>query len=109
MGYDENLAARVSEALKGTPQLTEKVMFGGIGYLVNGNMACGVYQDNLIVRVGLERYQSSLEEPWTKIFDITGRVMKGWIMIAPEGCGTEDGLKSWIQAGLNFALTLPPK
>ena len=109
MAYDKGLAARVSQVLNGTPQLAEKVMFGGIGYLVNGNMACGVYQDYLIVRVGPDGYQSALEEPGVKVFDITGRVMKGWIMVAPEGCGTEDGLKSWVQAGVDFALTLPPK
>jgi len=93
----------------GTPQLVEKVMFGGIGYLVNGNMACGVYQDYLIVRVGQEGYQSALEAPATKVFDITGRAMTGWVMVAPEGCETEDELKSWVQAGVNFALSLPSK
>ena len=109
MPYDVKLAARVSAVLANTPHLTEKKMFGGVGYLLNGNMACGVYKEYLIVRVGPERYQAALEAPYIKVFDITGRPMTGWVMIAPEGCKTEDGLKSWVEKGVDFALTLQPK
>ena len=109
MAYDLKLAARVSALLANISNLTEKKMFGGVGYLVNGNMACGVHKEYLIVRVGSERYQAALEAPHTKIFDITGRPMTGWVMVAPEGCVIEDGLKLWVMKGADYALTLPPK
>jgi TfoX/Sxy family transcriptional regulator of competence genes len=109
MPYDENLAERVNAALENTPNLDAKKMFGGVGYLVNGNMACGVHKEFLIVRVGPKGYQEALEMPLTKVFDITGRVMTGWVMVASEGCATECELKSWVQKGVEFALTLPSK
>ena len=82
MVYDLKLAARVSVLLANTSNLTEKKMFGGVGYLVNGNMACGVHQDHLIVRVGPNAYQDAQKEPGTKLFDLTGRPMKGWVMVS---------------------------
>jgi TfoX/Sxy family transcriptional regulator of competence genes len=109
MAYDEKLAARVSAILANTPNLTEKVMFGGVGYMLSGNMACGVHKDYLIVRVGPDGYQEALNAPHTKVFDITGRPMRGWVMVAPEGCASEEGLKSWVRKGVDFALTLPSK
>jgi TfoX/Sxy family transcriptional regulator of competence genes len=109
MAYDKDLARRVSAVLVGTPNLAEKAMFGGIGYLVNGNMACGVYQDFLIVRVGPERYQSTLKKPGVKVLDITGRPMTGWVMVASDAIRTESGLESWVGKGLDYALTLPSK
>jgi TfoX/Sxy family transcriptional regulator of competence genes len=109
MPYDELLAARLRAALGPLPGLVEKKMFGGVCLLVNGNMACGVYKDDLIVRIGTERYQEALARPHTKFFDITGRAMKGWVMVEPEGCATEADLKAWAGQGLAFARSLPPK
>jgi hypothetical protein len=109
MAYDENLALRVRAALGDLPGYTEKKMFGGVGYLLNGNMACGVHKDHLIVRVGPDQYQSALEKPHTKVFDITGQPMSGWVMVAPEGCADEAALAEWVQMGLDFAATLLPK
>jgi TfoX/Sxy family transcriptional regulator of competence genes len=107
MAYHENLASRIDVALGDLPGRTSKKMFGGVGYLINGNMACGVHKDFLIVRVGPDHYQAALEKEYTKVFDITGRPMTGWVMVAPQGCADDEALRTWIQQGLDFASTLP--
>ena len=84
-------------------------MFGGIGYLLHGNMACGILHDDLIVRVGPEKYADALALPHTREFDITGRVMKGWVMVSKDGCGSKEDLSAWIQRGIAFAGSLPEK
>jgi hypothetical protein len=109
MAYDQTLANRIRECLANQPGITEKKMFGGIGYLLNGNMACGVNKEYLIVRVEPVHYQGALDEPFTKVFDITGRPMSGWVMVSPDGYISDDGLKSWVQRGIVFASTLPAK
>ncbi len=109
MAYDENLALRVGAVLGNLPGLTEKKMFGGLGYLLNGNMACGVHKKFLIVRVGPDAYQDVLGRAHTKVFDITGRPMTGWVMVSPEGLKTDGNLQRWVIQGLDFAASLPPK
>src|SRR5512143_1796792 len=109
MAYDEMLGLRIRAALGVQPGLVEKKMFGGIGFLLNGNMACGVHKDNLIVRVGPEKSTAALARPHTRPFDMTGRPMVGWVMVEPEGCATEPALKSWLEEGLEFARSLPEK
>ena len=109
MAYDEGLAQRVGEVLASRAEIDEKRMFGGVGYLLNGNMACGVYGDRLIVRVGPEAYASALSRPHTREFDLTGRPMKGWVTVGPEGYESAEQLETWIEQGLEFALSLPPK
>jgi TfoX/Sxy family transcriptional regulator of competence genes len=109
MAYDQDLALQVHAALGSISGLTEKKMFGGIGYLIHGNMACGVNQKDLIVRVGPERYQAALDHPHTKVFDMTGRPMTGWIVVLPEGYASDADLQNWVQQGVDFALSLPPK
>jgi len=109
MAYDEILASRVNAILAGRSGLLEKRMFGGIGYLLNGNMACGVHKKCLIVRVGPDRYPAALKQDHTKVFNITGRPMTGWVMVSPEGIADEQNLKQWVQQGVEFASTLPPK
>lgn len=109
MAYDENLAQRVMHILAPTPNLVEKKMFGGIGYLVNGNMACGIIGESLIVRVGPHRYQEALSQPHTSVFDMTGRPMTGWVVVKPQAFVSDDALKSWVETGLDFVATLPPK
>lgn len=109
MAYDEKLASRVKTILGNLPGLTEKRMFGGVGYLLNGNMACGVHKEYLIVRVGPAQHQNALEKPHVRVFDITGRPMTGWVMVAPDGFIDEVSLVNWVQMGLDFADTLPQK
>ena len=111
MGYDEGLAQRIREVLAelGPPPWVEKEMFGGVGFLLRGNMACGVHKDRLIVRVGPEKHEEALARPHARAFDITGRPMKGWMMVGPEGCETDQALREWVREGVEFALTLPAK
>lgn len=109
MAYDELLAARVRDLVKDIPRFDEKKMFGGVGYLLNGNMACGVNKEDLIIRVGPEEYESGLQEPHTKPFDMTGRPMTGWIVVKKDGYKSDDDLAAWVQNGVEFALSLPSK
>jgi hypothetical protein len=109
MAYDEGLAERAREVLADLPGFVEKKMFGGIGFMLLGNMACGVNGNELIVRVGPANYEHALGEPQTRPFDMTGRPMRGWVMVAPEGLESDAGLEDWVQRGVEFALSLPPK
>ena len=109
MAYDEGLAQRIREALDELPGLVEKKMFGGVGFIIQGNMACGVNKDKLIVRVGPERHEETMQRPHTRPFDITGRPMKGWVRVEADGYQSDDDLKDWVQQGVAFAQTLPPK
>jgi hypothetical protein len=109
MTYDTLLATRIRAALGPLPELVEKKMFGGVGFLVNGNMACGVHKNDLIVRVGPENYTQALSRPHTRVFDITGHPMAGWVMVEPQGCATESDLLAWVGQGLAFARSLPKK
>jgi hypothetical protein len=72
-------------------------------------MACGVNKDHLVVRVGPDNYSDAVIRPHARPFDITGRPMKGWVMIEPAGYGNDEDLANWVQSGIDFALTLPPK
>ena len=108
MAYNLKLAERIRSELKGVP-FVEKKMFGGVGFLLHGNMAVGVYKDDLIVRLNPEKHAKLLKKPGAKVFDITGRPMKGWLMIEPSGCKTAKQLSAWIKEGVEFALTLPAK
>lgn len=109
MPYDESLGSRIRSLLKDHPGLQEKKMFGGVGFLVNGNMACGVHKDSLIVRVGAEAYTSAMTRPGTRPFDMTGHPMAGWVMVDPPGFASDQELSRWVQQGLDFAASLPVK
>ena len=109
MPYDLKLAARIRKELEREAYLEEKKMFGGVGYLVSGNMAVGVHGDDLIVRVGPENYAAALAKHHAHPFDLTGRPMTGWITVAPQGCARDGDLRDWIAQGLALARSLPPK
>ncbi|MCA8995491.1 MAG: TfoX/Sxy family protein [Planctomycetaceae bacterium] len=109
MPFDPLLADRVRVQLSGLAGLTEKKMFGGLGFLMNGHMCCGIWQESLIARVGPNSYQECLDLPGAGEFDITGRPMTGWIMVAPNGVVTDDDLANWIDRCVDFVKTLPPK
>ena len=109
MAYDEGLASRVRGIMAGPPGFAEKKMFGGVGYMLRGNMACGVNGNDLIVRVGPEGYEASLAKPGTKEFDMTGRPMKGWVVVMASSIEADEELDCWVQQGVDFALSLPPK
>src|ERR1700704_1461346 len=102
MAFDESLAARIRDALARKKNIEVKKMFGGIGFLLQGNMLVGVWKNSLIVRVGPDGYEDALLEAHVKEFDITGRPMKGWVLVEPEGVEDDDQLKGWIQQAVKF-------
>jgi|SRR5258706_15079770 len=108
MAYNLKLAERIRAELKEMPFI-EKKMFGGTGYMINGNLACGVHKEGMIVRVSPEKHAQLLKRPHTRPFDMTGRPMKGWLIVEAEGCKTDKQLSTWVKEGVEFALTLPPK
>lgn len=95
--------------LKSERHLDEKKMFGGLCFLLNGNMACGILKNALIVRVGPDKYNEALQLPHARQFDITGRPMKGWVMVPAEGLTSHNDLSAWVERGVSFASTLPVK
>jgi TfoX/Sxy family transcriptional regulator of competence genes len=109
MAYDEALAARVRERLAGEPDLTERKMFGGVGFLAAGNMAVGVRGEDLMVRVGEHGAEEALAQPHARRSFMGEREMKGWILVAPEGVAGDDALGAWVQRGVDHARSLPPK
>jgi TfoX/Sxy family transcriptional regulator of competence genes len=109
MAFNEALAARIRQRLARRKNVEEKKMFGGVGFLLNGNMLVGVWKDSLIVRLGDEHGEEALREPHVKAFDITGRPMKGWILVEPAGVEDDDQVSSWIQRAVKFVGSLPAK
>jgi len=109
MTFDEGLADSVRRALQGLDGLGERRMFGGIAFLLRGNMACGVLADRLIVRIGPDAYESALDEPRVTPFDVTGRPMRGWVTVEVDAIDDDEALRAWIDRAVGFALTLPPK
>lgn len=109
MAFDENLAARIRQQLSRKKNIAEKNMFGGIGFLLNGNMLVGVWKDSLIARLGTKQGEDALLEPHVTPFDITGKAMKGWVFVEPQGVQAEKDLKDWIQRAVKFVSKLPAK
>ena len=109
MAFSASLAARIRDALAHRRNIEEKKMFGGVGFLLNGNMLVGVWKNSLIVRLGPDEGEVALLEPHVKEFDITGKAMKGWAMVEPEGVENDDQLKDWIQRAKKFVGKLPGK
>jgi TfoX/Sxy family transcriptional regulator of competence genes len=109
MAFDETLADRIRAALAPRAGVTERRMFGGIAFMVEGNMAVGVIDDDLMVRLGTEDAEKALAEPSTRPMDFTGRPMKGMVYVDPTGTAGDDDLAGWVDAGAEFAASLPPK
>jgi hypothetical protein len=108
MPYDEMLAERVRTVLTRRRSLVEKKMFGGVGWLLNGNMCVGVWKRSLIARLG-DGYSEALREPHVRPFDITGKSLGGWVMVDLEGLAADDALKEWVKRCIEFVKTLPRK
>ncbi len=110
MPYDQNLAKRMRIVLEAHPGMVEKKMFGGVGFMLRGNLACGVQGDDLIVRVGVENNASSLARPFVRPFmPVPDKPMAGWILVAPGGVTTDQDLQQWIEQGFEYASTLSEK
>ena len=109
MAYDEGLAERIRDQLRDQSGVVEKKMFGGVGFMLHGNMACGVNKDDLIVRVGPDNYENLVTRSDTRPFDFTGKPMKCWVMVSAGGYEADESLSDWINQGVEFALSLPAK
>ena len=107
MAFDETLAERIRRTLARKKNIDEKRMFGGISFLLNGNMLVGVWKDSLVVRVGPDEGEEALKEPHVRVFDITGRPMKGWVLVEPEGTEGDEQLSAWIGRATRFVRALP--
>src|SRR5688500_4687974 len=109
MAYDESLARRVRVFLANQTELSERKMFGGLAFMVRGNMCCGIVGDELMVRVGPEQYAAALAQPHAREMDFTGRPMTGMVMVAAAGLATDEALEQWVRQGVTFASSLPSK
>jgi hypothetical protein len=109
MPFDAQLADRIRSLVSRRKRFSEKKMFGGVGFLLNGNMCIGVWKEFLILRIGPEKYEATLKEPFVKEFDITGKAMSGWVMIQPGGIDTDGSLSSWIELAICFVRVLPAR
>jgi TfoX/Sxy family transcriptional regulator of competence genes len=108
MAYDDALAQRVRDRMQDEPGVSEKKMFGGLAFLTAGNMTVGVNGDDLIARIDPAAMDEALAEPGVRPFDMTGRPMRGWILVAGQGLA-DDELERWIGRALSYVETLPPK
>src|SRR2546427_5349167 len=106
MAHDETLADHIRRALGPRADVIEKKMFGGLAFLLGGRMFCGIVKDQLMVRVGPERYAAALAEPHVRPMDFTGRPMEGYVYIAARGARTEKGIRGWVELGAAFVATL---
>jgi TfoX/Sxy family transcriptional regulator of competence genes len=109
VAYDEALADRIREVLSARSEVSERNMFGGIVFMVAGNMACGVLREDLIVRLGEKEGEKALAEDGVRPFDFTGRPMKTTVYVSPERTADDTGLAEWVEAGADYAASLPPK
>jgi TfoX/Sxy family transcriptional regulator of competence genes len=109
MAYSERLASRIREILAESEDADERKMFGGLAFMVNGHMTCGVIRDDLMLRLGADRAEQALEEPHVRPMDFTGRPMKGYVYVATPGLRTEARLRRWLELAREFVQTLPPK
>lgn len=109
MAFDEKLAARIRAHLSKRRRVAERKMFGGITFMLHGNMCCGVHRDALIARLGPEEAGQALTEPHTRVFDLTGRPMKAWVLVEPSGVAAGPQLEKWVDRAAKYASSLPPK
>jgi hypothetical protein len=109
MSYSHSLADRVRLALRNQRGVAEKKMFGGVVFLLQGNILVGIWQQSLIARIGPNEAAEALKQRHVRPFDVTGRPMKGWIMVDPEGLDSDRALSGWVERALAFVEMLPAK
>jgi hypothetical protein len=109
MPYDEGLVERLREVLNERTDIVEKTMFGGIAFMLSGNMCCGVIGDTLMARVGPAQYRAALREPHVREMNFTGKAMKGFVSVSPEGLASDEALRYWVGICESFAGSLPAK
>jgi len=109
MAFDESLAARIRDALSRKRGVEEKKMFGCVCFLLNRHALAGVWKDRLIARLGPDEGEAAMREPHVRPFDITGRPMRNWVAVEPEGVEDDEQLGEWIERATKFVRTLPKK
>jgi TfoX/Sxy family transcriptional regulator of competence genes len=109
MVYDEGLAHRIRDLFARRYRITEKKMFGGLAFMLNGHMCVGVTGEDLMVRVGPEAYPAMVKQPYARPMDFTGKPLKGFVYVGPHGADDDDDLEQWVQRSLRFVQSLPPK
>ena len=109
MAYNQELAPRILDVLGPLPGLEAKKMFGGMCYLLNGNMLCGIIGEDFIARLGTSDYEVYLEKAHTRKFDFTGKPMKGFVVVSPKGYEDDSDLSFWVKTCISFANSLPQK
>ena len=109
MAFSECLAGRIRNLLARRKNVEEKKMFGGVGFLLHGNLLVGVWKDSLVVRLGEKEGEEALKEPHVKEFDITGKPMRNWVLVGPEGVQDDEQLSAWVQRAVKFVGGLPAK
>ena len=109
MAYDDKLEKRLHKLIAERNDFHEQKMFGGVGFLLHGNMCFGIWKDSLILRLGDPQAQIALKNKNVRPFDITGRAMKGWVMVAPAGIKSEVALKKWVLQAIGFVMKFPRK
>ena len=109
MAYEERIAERIRKALTPRPDVTERKMFGGLAFMLRGNMCCGVSKDTLMLRLGNEGAAEALKEPHVRPMDFTGKTMKSMAFVDPEGIASDEDLYRWVNRAADFAESLPPK
>ncbi len=109
MAFDEGLAQRIRELLGDMPDVIEKKMFGGLAFMIRGNMSVGIIGSELMVRVGADAYEETLELPHAREMDFTGKPLKGFVYVGENGITEDNDLKQWVDRGLVFVATLPTK
>ena len=109
MAYDESLAQRIRDSMPKDPGITERKMFGGLAFMLGGNMFCGVVRDDLMVRVGPDAHDEALTLPGARPMDFTGRPMRGMVYVGPAGYGSDAAFARWVSQAFTFAESLPSK
>ena len=109
MAYDEQLAERLRAVYAAHEDVVEKKMFGGIAFMVRGHMSCGIVDKTLMARVGPDQYAKALTRKHVREMDFTGKSLKGFVYVDPEGLKTKRALTSWVDLSLRFVASLPPK
>lgn len=109
MAYDEDLASRIRQTLAPRADIMERKMFGGLAFMLRGNMCCGVVGDMLMLRLGKEGTSAALQEPHTRPMDFTGKIMKSMVYVGPAGTSDRKSLNRWVNRGADYAASLPPK
>jgi TfoX/Sxy family transcriptional regulator of competence genes len=109
MSYSHDLEDRIDRLMGRLGQITKKKMFGGIGYLINGNMCFGIHKESLVVRISPDKAEELMRSEYVTPFDITGKPMNGWVLVSPRVVKTNEQLLDMMSLGANFAATLPKK